>query len=155
MSSGGAKARSHVASDEEFATLQEDTKKSSTSLQYIKTLPFAAISSFLCIILYLTVGGVEIQTQIPYVIVSYLIGVFGLTLSISNVNTWARQKKVASSSPLWFSVFYNNSFYVFLLVINSSVVCSSFRPTTSMILAQLISVFLPAWLSGMSLSSRK
>jgi len=157
MSSGGARRNNqNTPQDEDYAHLQSTTKKSSGFALYMKTLPIALASSLLCVLLYCTVGGILIPQHLPYIAIAYGIGVFGLTVAYSNVSIWSKQQKSASkSSGYWFSIFYNNAFYVFLLILNSSIVFSSFKPTTSMILAQIVSVALPAWLSGMSVHKRK
>ena len=140
------------------------TQRSSGTLNYIKYLPFAFIFSLLCVILYVTVGGVDIKSDIAYVIGAYAIGVVGLTIAYSKVSSWVVKqrsiqmknnkknvnKEVKSSEGIWFTIFYNNAFYFFLLHINSQLLFSNLQPTASMILSQLFASLIPAWMSSLS-----
>ncbi|KAH0787791.1 translocon-associated protein subunit gamma-like [Histomonas meleagridis] len=155
-----------VQSEEDQESLYSDlrvSRKTGFSV-HIKYLPFALITSLIGIILYITVGGIDLKVHIPYVVVAYACGVFGLTVAYSFIAQWVikqrnLQKKnakkqakgeVRESEGLWFTLFYNNAFYCFLLLINSHILFSTFHPTTSMILSQLCSALIPAWLSSMS-----
>lgn len=145
---------SHVATDDSFADLKPTDKVRSTYTfaDRLKFLPFAAASSLLCILLYITVGGIEVSRHLIYIIISYAIGVAGLTFAYSNVAFWIKRQKSGSSgaAALWFSIFYNNAFYVFDLILFSTIVFPSFASTTAIILTQVCSVALPAWLSSIS-----
>lgn len=139
-------------------------RQSKGNLSYFKYLPFALIFSTLCLILYITVGGVDIKKDIPYVVVAYAIGVFGLTVSYARVSAWVVKQRsvqmknnkkgakgtVKATEGLWFTLFYNNAFYVFLLLINSHLVFSNLQPTASMILSQVCASLIPAWMSTLS-----
>lgn len=139
-------------------------RHSSGSLSYFKYVPFAVVFSLLCLILYVTVGGVDIKKDIAYVIVAYAIGVFGLTISYTRVSAWVIKQRsvqmknnkkgtkneVKATEGLWFTLFYNNTFYLFLLLINSHLIFSTLQPTASMILSQLCASLIPAWMSTLS-----
>lgn len=139
---------------EEYNQLRTHVKKQSTFVEVVKYAPVALITSLLCIALYVTVGGVDYETQIPYLAVAYLIGVVGLTLSYSNVAKWVckqrsiQKREASGAEAFWFTLFYNNAFYVFLLLLFSSVVFCSLKPATSLILTQAVSALIPAWISN-------
>ncbi|KAH0792232.1 hypothetical protein GPJ56_003758 [Histomonas meleagridis] len=131
---------------------------------HMKYLPLALIFSAIGILLYITVGGVDLKAHIPYIVIAYAAGVAGLTVAYSYVAQWVIkqrnvQKKnakkqakgeVREAEGLWFSLFYNNAFYCFLLLINSHLLFSTLHPTTSMVLSQLCAAFIPAWLASLS-----
>lgn len=139
---------------DEYRALQSTVKKQSTVVDLLKFVPFALITSLLCVGLYITVGGVDYENQIPYIAVAYVLGVIGLTYSYANVAKWVSkqrsiQKRESSSAEgLWFTLFYNNAFYIFLLLLFSSVVFCSLKPSTSMILTQAVASLIPAWISS-------
>jgi predicted tellurium resistance membrane protein TerC len=101
------------------------------------------------------VGGVNLKDDLPYLIVAHAIGIVGLAAAYSNVARWVKKQRAIQNIPntgeeLWFSLFYNNAFYVFLLFLGSHLVFSTLSPATSLILTQLAAVLLPAWMSTLS-----
>ncbi len=70
------------------------------------------------VLLYVTVGGVNIAKDYLYVIGVTVIGTIGLTLAYSHVANWLNKQKKGTSTKaeqLMFTLFYNNAFYVFLV----------------------------------------
>lgn len=126
-------------------------KKSDSGAFQLKYIPFGLVSSLLTILLYLTVGGCNLLTDKIYLGVAYGIGVIALTFAYGNVAKWCRQQKKMAGSPLFFSLFYNNAFYVFLLTFCSSILFPGLKPAYGLILTQIISVGLPAWLSSLQI----
>ncbi|KAH0793357.1 translocon-associated protein subunit gamma-like [Histomonas meleagridis] len=129
----------------------------------LKFLPFGLIFSLIGVILYVAVGGVDIKEQIVYIIVAYAIGVVGLTVAYAQVAEWVTKQRsvqmkskktaqvqVKASEGVFFTLFYNNAFYCFLLLIGSHLIFSNFQPAASMILSQVCASFIPAWISSFS-----
>jgi hypothetical protein len=121
----------------------------------IKYFPVALVFAAIGILLYLSVGGVNLDGDIPYIIVAYAIGALGLALAYGNVATWvnkqrAIQKVAVTGEAPWFSLFYNNAFYVFLLFLGSHLLFSTLTPATSLVLTQALAALLPAWMSTLS-----
>ena len=155
-----------VQSEEEQESLFSNLRvqrKSGISV-HLKYLPFALIFNLIGIVLYVTVGDVDLKVHIPFIIIAYACGVTGLTVAYSNVSKWVTkqrniQKKNAKNQAkeevndaegLWFTLFYNNAFYCFLLLLSSHIPFSSFTPATSMILSQVCSTVIPAWSTSLS-----
>ena len=148
-----AKSRTSAVSEEEqYASLKVQARPTGLKV-YLPYLPVSMIFSFIGILLFTVVGGVDLKTDLPYVVVVYVIGAIGLAVAYSRVAAWiARQKKgsASKSEQLMFTLFYNNAFYIFLVFLGSHLVFSGFQPTTSMILTQLAAVFIPAWMASLS-----
>ena len=132
-------------------------KKKSGITALLTYLPFAFLTSIVSIILYVTVRGLDVQADIPYVAVGYAVSVVGLTLAYRNVAEWVkfqRAKQIRNvdigTEGLWLSLFYNNAFYIFLLFFFSHIVFSSFPASSSFLLTQLIASFLPVWVSSLA-----
>lgn len=159
MSRGSSPKRQQdlVSEEEEYNSLRATAKKSSGFARHIKYVPLGLIFSALGVLLYVFVGGVELQADIPYIVAAYLAGAVGLTLAYSNVSAWVSKQRsqqlkasYEGSEGVWFSLFYNNAFFVFLLLLGSHLVFSTLPPTTSMILTQLCAAAIPAWMSSLS-----
>jgi hypothetical protein len=140
--------------DSEFEDLKKLVSRQGTS-SFVRYLPFAFIFSTISVLLYLSVSGVDLVAHLPYVIVAYVVGVVGLTHAYQNVSAWVRkqrslQKLADTGEGLWFSLFYNNAFYIFLLFLGSHLVFSTLSPAISLVLTQLVAVLLPAWMSRLS-----
>ena len=141
-----------VNEEEQYAGLKGQVRASGLKA-HIKYLPAALIFSFVGILLFVTVGGVSMKTDMVYIAGVYGIGVAGLTMAYSRVATWMGKQKKGSTSAteqMLFTLFYNNAFYVFLVFLGSHLVFSGLQPITSMVLTQLVAVFLPAWLASLS-----
>lgn len=126
-------------------------KKADTRGFQLKYIPFGLVSACLTILLYLTVGGCNLLADKIYLAVSYAIGVVCLTIAYSNVAKWCRMQKKMNGSPLFFSLFYNNAFYIFLLVFCASVLFPGLKPAYGLVLTQIISVGIPAWFSTLQI----
>lgn len=124
---------------------------------YAKYAPFAAVFSFIGILLYVLVGGVS-TADVPYMAIAYAVGVAGLTVAYLNVAKWVINARSVQMKPakyegvehVWFTLFYNNAFYVFMLFFCSHIVFSGLQPKTAMILTQLCAAAIPAWMSSLS-----
>lgn len=137
--------------EDDYSDLMQNVQRTDSFIHHLKYIPFAVITAAVGVLLYITVGGIDLQKDMNFVIGGYAAAVIGLTFSYSYVNTWGQKQKASqSSSNLWFSLFYNNAFYVFMLLFFSQIVCSGMNPTTSMIIAQVTSSVIPAWLSHFS-----
>ena len=112
-----------------------------------KYLPYAVLTSLLTVLLFTTVGGCDLEADLGYFVFSYAVGVILLTVAYTNVVKWCKTQKSSRGSAVLFSLFYNNAFYVFSLILCSSVIFSGLIPRYNLILSQVISVGLPAWLS--------
>ena len=153
-----------TAEDQEELFRELGSKRQASGIsRNIKLLPFGLIFSLIGIILYITVGGVNIQEQIIYIVIAYAIGAAGLTFAYSQVAQWVTKQRsiqmknnknvkdqVKESEGLFFTLFYNNAFYCFLLLIDSHLLFTNFQPAVSMILSQLCASFIPAWISSFS-----
>ncbi|OHT16126.1 hypothetical protein TRFO_13453 [Tritrichomonas foetus] len=144
--------------DEEAAFAGISPTKRPSSFDALKYLPFALLTSLLSILLYTSVRGLEIQNDLPYVIVGYLAGAAALTFAYHNVARWIKKQRSVQmkgtyqgSEGLWFTLFYNNAIYVFLLFICSHIFFTSFPAATSLVLTQLIATIPPAYLSSLSI----
>jgi hypothetical protein len=142
--------------DEEYAQLAMMKRSSGVAL-HIKYVPFALIFSLLEVALYVAVGSVNLTTDLPYLAVAYVIGVAGLAVSYSLVAQWVEKKRAAAlkgqvtgSEHIWFTLFYNNAFYVFLVFLGSHLLFSTLPPTIAIILTQAVAVGVPAWMSGLA-----
>jgi hypothetical protein len=105
--------------------------------------------------LYIAVSGLDFAAQLPSVVVAHAIGAAGLAHAYWNVAAWVRKQRSTQKLPdtgegLWFSLFYNNAFYIFLLFLGSHLVFSTLTPAVSLVLTQLVAVLLPAWMSRFS-----
>lgn len=143
--------------DADFQDFQNLKRPSSGFLSTLKYLPVGLLTSVIGIVLYVTVRGLCITTQIPYVVVGYLVGALGLTFAYNNVAKSIQKQRskqfknnYSSIEGIWFSLFYNNAFYIFLLFFFSQIAFSSIAAQTSLVLAQLLSSVIPAWLSSLS-----
>lgn len=142
--------------DEEIAALETELKKEkSGNISKIVFIPFALLTGALGVLLYLQVGGVIIEDHLNYLIGSYLVAVIGLTLAYSNVATWCLRQRTPEApaskvNVVAFTLFYNNAFYVFMLLICSHVICYGMRPAISLCIAQTVATLIPAWLSSFS-----
>jgi hypothetical protein len=139
--------------DAEYQELALTTKKRRSGFwAHVRFLPLGLVFAALGIVLYWFVGGVNPKTDVVYLVVAYGIGVAGLTVSYSYVATWVEKQRVSSvgSEHVWFSLFYTNAFYVFLLFLGSHIVFSSLSPVTSLLLTQFFAVGVPAWMSSLS-----
>ena len=159
MSRGSSPKRQQeqVNEEDEYNSLKATAKKSSGFAKHLLYVPFGLIFSALGILLYVFVGGVELQADVPYIATAYAIGAIGLTVAYSNVAQWVikqrsqqLKKSYEGSEGVWFSLFYNNAFFVFLLLLGSHLVFSTLQPSTSMILTQLCAAAIPAWMSSLS-----
>ena len=147
-----SKSERVVSEEEQYASLKVQARPTGFKA-HAKYLPISLIFSFIGILLFTVVGGVNLKTDLAYVIVVYVIGVVGLTIAYSRVATWIGKQKKGSTSKseqLMFTLFYNNAFYIFLVFLGSHLVFSGLQPTTSMVVTQLVAVFLPAWMSSLS-----
>jgi uncharacterized membrane protein len=139
--------------EQEYASLPQITPRRSSKLtSKLKFLFPGLLFSALGILLYLSVGGVNFISDLPYLGVALVIGGFGLSVAYSNVAAWVRKQRSiqnieSGSEGLWFSLFYNNAFYIFLLFLGSHLVFSTLNPSTSLVLTQLFAVVVPAWMS--------
>jgi hypothetical protein len=94
--------------------------------------------------------------DIPYLAVAYVFGIAGLTRAYAAVSYWLVTERMKAKlacggwEKIWFTLFYNNSFYVFLLFLGSQLIFSTFHPSTSLILTQALAVLLPAWMPSLS-----
>ena len=158
MSRGSSPSRGQAAESEEneYQNIAASIKRQSGFTKYLKFVPFGLVFSAIGIMLYVFVGGVEIPKDVPYIAAAYGIGVIGLTSAYSNVASWvvkerSRQiKDYKGSEHIWFSLFYNNAFYIFLLLLGSHIVFSTLQPTTSLIITQILAVAIPAWMPSLS-----
>lgn len=142
----------HETEEQQMEFLRTNQVKKSDSRGFqLKYIPFGIVSSSLTILLYLTVGGCNLLTDKVYLAVAYAIGVIALSFAYGNVAKWCRQQKKMNGSPLFFSLFYNNAFYVFLLVFCASILFPGLKPAYGLILTQILSVGLPAWLSSLQI----
>ena len=142
--------------ESEYAALGEmatSTKKPN----YAKYAPFAAVFSFVGVLLYVAVGGVA-MTDVPYMAIAYAVGVAGLTVAYLNVAKWVMTARAIQMKPVkyegvehvWFTLFYNNAFYVFMLFLGSHIIFSGLQPKIAMIMTQVCAVAIPAWMSSLS-----
>jgi xanthine/uracil permease len=155
----GSSGEGAAPADEEaeYQELAQGSKKRVTGFAaYIRFLPLGLLFAGIGVCLYLFVGGVDLKTDLPYVVVAYAVGVVGLTISYSLVARWVQRRRSAQkvtggrAEHVWFSLFYTNSFYVFLLFLGSHIVFPGLGPLTSLILTQVVAAILPAWLSSLS-----
>lgn len=143
--------------ESQFADFKKAKRQSSGFLSSLKFLPFGLFTSAIGVLLYLQVRGLDINVHIPYIVVGYAFAAICLTFAYSNVSKWVQrqrsiQLKVSyeGSECLWFSLFYNNAFYVFLAFFFSHIVFSSISAPTSLVLTQVCASVLPAWISSLS-----
>ena len=127
---------------------KQNSHKKSFNILY---LPFGLITSLLSVVLFLTVGGADLEKDKIYFGISYALGAIALTMAYTNVNKWCHAQKAMNGNPLFFSLFYNNAFYVFSLILCSSIIFSGLKPAYNLLLSQTISVALPAWLSSLQI----
>ncbi|OHS95645.1 hypothetical protein TRFO_38207 [Tritrichomonas foetus] len=132
-------------------------KKQAGAVAALKYLPFALITSLVSVLLYVAVRGLDLATQIPYVIAGYVAGVVGLVFAYYNVARWVTKQRsiqlkttYEGSESLWFTLFYNNALYVFFLFLCSHVIFSSVAAQTSLVLTQVVASSIPALLSSFS-----
>ncbi|EAX99143.1 hypothetical protein TVAG_115470 [Trichomonas vaginalis G3] len=130
----------------EYLKSQQVKKADSGSFQVVY-IPFGLIFSGLTILLYLLIGGCTIEADKIYLAVSYGIGAVLLTIAYSNVAKWCHAQKKMNGSPLFFSLAYNNAFFVFLLIFCATVLFPGLKPAYGLVLTQTIAVAIPAWLS--------
>jgi hypothetical protein len=145
-----------IDEEEELRLLEKSRRVTGVTL-HLRYLPFGFIFSLLEIFLYVTVCGVSLTDDLPYIIVAYLIGVAGLTIAYSFVAQWVQRKRsaatkspVTGSEHVWFALFYNNAFYVFLVFLGSHLLFSTIDAKISLVLTQVVAVGLPAWMSGLA-----
>jgi hypothetical protein len=143
--------------EEEELRLLEKSRRVTGFTVHLRYLPFALVFAALEILLFVAVCGVNVVDDLPYVVVTYVVGVCGLALSYSYVAQWVQKKRtsatkahVSSSEHIWFTLFYNNAFYVFLFFLGSHLLFSSLDAKISLVLTQVVAVGLPAWMSGMA-----
>ena len=140
-----------VNEEEQYEFLKKEQPKTTSNKKSfnILYLPFGLIASFLCVILFVTVGGADLEKDKIYFGISYALGAIALTMAYSNVARWCKVQKSMKGKPVFFSLFYNNAFYVFSLLLCSSIIFSGLKPAYNLLLSQTISVALPAWLSSL------
>lgn len=114
--------------------------------EYLVYIPFAAVFGSLSVILYWMAGGLDLTSDLPFMAVGYILSVLGLTGAYSNVARWC-QSQNSESNSIFFSVFYNNSFFVFLLVFFSSLIFSNMSPHIGLIFTSIASSWIPMYLS--------
>ena len=140
----------------EFAEL-EVKKQSSSFSQVVKYIPISALVSAIGIFLYYVVAGLDLTTDLPYMAVALIIGTLGLASAYRNVAKWVKvniakstKAEVKGMEHNFFSIFYNNAFYFFLLILLACKLFTNMKPTYSLLIAQLVSAGFPAWLSSRS-----
>ena len=146
-----------IVDEAEYASLKGQSRGSAT-VRRLMFIPFSAIFSSLGVLLYIVVGGVDVKADFPYIAAAYAIGSIGLAIAYSNVSSWVAKQRAqqlkssdfSGTEHVWFTLFYNNAFYVFLILLCSHLLFANLQPTTSMTLAQLASVAVPAWMSSLS-----
>ncbi|KAK8900017.1 hypothetical protein M9Y10_002340 [Tritrichomonas musculus] len=143
--------------ESQFAEFKNVKRQSSGFLGSLKFLPFGLITSAIGVLLYVTVRGLDINLNIPYIVVGYAVAAICLTFSYQNVAKWVKKQRsiqlkgnYEGPEGLWFSLFYNNAFYVFLAFFFSHIVFSSIAAPTSLVLTQVCASALPAWISSLS-----
>lgn len=151
-------AREQVNEEEFIADLQQNVQKVSKYGSPIRFVLPALITSLCCIILYATVGGIDLKdrSHLMYSVIAYIIGVALLFYAYDMVNKWIlRQGKSKSfGEAFWFSVFYCNAFYIFLVMACGSFGFSSFTPAQSIILTQLTATVIPALILNIKRSKK-
>ena len=134
-------------SESDFTELSNlSSKGRGRHVEYLIYLPFAAIFGSLSVILYWMVGGLDLTSDLPFMAAGYILSVLGLTGAYSNVARWC-QRENSGSNSIFFSVFYNNSFFVFLLVFFSSLIFSNMAPHIGLIFTSIASSWIPLYLS--------
>jgi hypothetical protein len=153
----GSRSEAEIAAEElEYAELRQIVpQRSGSFLSKLKYSIPGLLFSSLGILLYLSVGGISLNAELPYLVAAFVIGAGGLAVAYANVAAWVHkqrsiQKVDSGSEGLWFSLFYNNAFYIFLLFLGSHLVFSTLSPSTSLVLTQLCAVAVPAWMSTLS-----
>lgn len=117
----------------------------------IMNLPPALIFNLLPLLLYKMVFDVDILKDSMFIILNSFIGVFGLTFAYSNVFIWVRANRSGSTDfgAYMFSIFYNNCFYVFNIILCSAFLFPDIDFRYAMVLTQFASVTAPAYLSSL------
>lgn len=140
-----------------YADFKKVKTQSSGFLSSLKFLPFGLFTSAIGVLLYLQVRGLDINTHIPYIVVGYVFAAICLTFSYNNVSKWVKKQRskqlkenYEGSECIWFSLFYNNAFYVFLAFFFSHILFSSIAAPTALVLTQVCASVLPAWISSLS-----
>ena len=108
------------------------------------------ITSFSGILLFSAVRGLKMKENIPYVVVSVPLSSAGLALAYSKIEKWMKKMRSVQvhghyevSEGFWFTIFYNNAFYIFLLFFFSHIVFNSQSPRVSFVLTQITAAFTP------------
>lgn len=142
--------------EEDISFLQANSVKASP-ISAIKYVPFSLLTSSIGFLIFYSVGSIDFKSDLISIIVSYVIGIVGLTIAYHFIAEWtSKQRKLVNRNAstgmesIFFSLFYNNAIYVFLLLICSSLIFSSLNSHISMILSQTIAAAIPAWLSSLS-----
>ena len=141
----------------EEAFLAKNRSKTSP-VSAIKYLPFSLLTALIGVLIFYAVGKITFQNDKIYIYISYIIGVVGLTIAYYLVAEWtSKQRKTSDKNAstglesYFFTVFYNNAIYVFLLLVGSSILFSSFSSQAiSLILSQALASCVPAWLASLS-----
>jgi putative flippase GtrA len=156
-SSGSGEGADPANDEAEFQELALKAKRRRSGFwAHIRFLPLGVLFAAIGIVLYWFVGGVDPMTTVPYLVIAYAIGVVGLTISYSLVAAWVEKQRAgqtvqaSGAEYIWFSLFYTNAFYVFLLFLGSHIVFSSLSPVTSLLLTQSLAAGVPAWMSSPS-----
>ena len=147
----------NVDEENEEAFLNKNRSKTSPVAAF-KYVPVSLATALLGILIFYAVGSIDFQKDIVFIGLTYLIGVAGLTVAYFSVAEWTnKQRKLSNKNAtpglesFFFTIFYNNAIYVFLLLFGSSILFSSFSsPAISMILSQALASFIPAWLPSLS-----